>query len=206
MQTQKYHQPASILFVPILLVVLVGMFLIAAVKDVFAESSEESVKALIRVVEDRYEDWRLQIRAIKLLAGVDDQRVANLLIRVLTDPFLTYDCPALRWNAAVALGNFGRHQNVIDTLIKTLSDDILYIREAAIQSLGQIGSMEAVPYLLSELNDRSFAIRISTVKALGKIGDIRAVPYLKKVAANDSDQYIKDEAEKALRTLSIKMP
>jgi HEAT repeat protein len=232
MQTQ--NQPVSFLFVSILLVVGVGVFLIliAAIGGDFAESSEislklnhtdfnisledieelgklsseESVKALMGVVEDRHEDWRLQIKAIKLLSGVDDQRVANLLIRVLTDPFLTFDCPALKWNAAVELGNFGKYQDVVDALIKGLADDVVYVREAAIQSLGQIGSMRAVPYLLSALNDKSFAIRISAVKALGKIGDNKAVPYLKEVAANDTDQYIKDEAEKALRTLSAKMP
>ncbi len=201
MQTQKYYQRISILFVSILLVVLVEMFLIATARCAFAESSEESVKALMGIIEDRHEDWRLRIKAIKLIAGVDDPAVANLLIRVFNDAFLTYDCPALKWNVVVALGNFGKYPDVIDALIKGLSDDVLYIREAAIQSLGQIGSIKAVPFLLPALNDRSFAIRISAVKALEKLGDNKAVPYLKEVAANDADQYIKDEAKKALRTL-----
>jgi HEAT repeat protein len=163
---------------------------------------DDSVRALMSVIENQGEDWKIQIRAVKLLAEIKSLISVDLLIRVLDDPFFTYDCPALKWNAALALGNFKGHSKVADVLIDALTDKTLYVREAAIQSLGEIGSRKAVPYLIFALNDKSFAIRISAIMALGKIGDESAIPFVKRVLDNDTDPHIRDEAAKALKRLN----
>jgi HEAT repeat protein len=163
---------------------------------------DDSVRALMSVIENQGEDWKIQIRAVKLLAEIKNPRAVDLLIKVLDDPFFTYDCPALKWNAALALGNFKNYSKVVDVLIDALTDKTLYVREAAIQSLGEIGNRKAVPYLISALNAKSFAIRISAIMALGKIGDGAAIPFVKRVLDNDTDPHIRDEAVKALRRLN----
>ena len=160
---------------------------------------DDSVRALMSVIENQGEDWKIQIRAIRLLAEIKSPKAIDIFMRILQDPFFTNDCPALKWNAALALGNYKGHSKVADVLIDALTDKTLYVREAAIQSLGEIGSRKAVPYLIFALNDKSFAIRVSAIMALGKIRDGSAIPFVKRVLDNDADPHIRDEAAKALR-------
>lgn len=174
---------------------------LSAMEELGRIGDDDSVRALMSVIENQGEDWKIQIRAVKLLAEIKNPRAVDLLIKVLDDPFFTYDCPALKWNAALALGNFKNYSKVVDVLIDALTDKTLYVREAAIQSLGEIGNRKAVPYLISALNAKSFAIRISAIMALGKIGDGAAIPFVKRVLDNDTDPHIRDEAVKALRRL-----
>lgn len=175
---------------------------ILAIEELGRIRDDESVRALMSVIENQDEDWKIQIRAIKLLAEIKSPRSVDLLIRVLDDSFFTHDCPALKWNAAIALGNFKDYAKVGDVLIDALNDKTLYVREAAIQSLGKIGDKRAVYYLISALNDKSFAIRIRAIKALGEIGDESVVPFLKRALDNDADPHIRYEAVKALRKLN----
>ncbi|MDA8214663.1 MAG: HEAT repeat domain-containing protein [Nitrospiraceae bacterium] len=175
---------------------------ILAIEELGRIRDDESVRALMSVIENQGEDWKIQIRVVKLLAEIKNPRAVDLLIKVLDDPFFTYDCPALKWNAALALGNFKNYSKVVDVLIDALTDKTLYVREAAMQSLGNIGDRKAVPYLISALSDKSFAIRMSAIKALGKTGDESAIPFVKRVLDNDADPHIRDEAVKALRKLN----
>jgi HEAT repeat protein len=175
---------------------------LSAVEELGSIRDDESGRALMSVIENQGEDWKIQIRAVKLLAEIKNYRAVDVLIRTLEDPFFTYDCPALKWNAASALGNFKNYDRVVDVLIDALNDKTLYVREAAIQSLGEIGSRKAVPYLIFALSDKSFAIRISAIIALGKIGDMEAIHFVKRVLENDADPHIRDEAVKALRRLN----
>ncbi|MBI3593024.1 MAG: HEAT repeat domain-containing protein, partial [Nitrospirae bacterium] len=148
--------------------------------------------------------WKIQILAIRLLSETKDLRAAELIMNVLQYPFFTNDCPALKWNAAIALGNFGNERRIVNTLIDTLHDRDLYVREASIQSLGKIGNADAVPHLISALSDSSFAIKLSAINALGKIGSPAAIPYLRRIVDNDGDEYIKNEALSALKRLELK--
>lgn len=171
---------------------------LSAIEDLGRIRDDESVTALISVVENKGEDWRIQTKAIKLLSEIKNPRSIGLLIKVLDDPFFTYDCPALKWNAAIALGNF-KNSRAVDALINALTDKILYVREAAIQSLGEIGDERAAPHLISVLGDKSFAIKISAIKALGKIGASSAIPHLKQTADDDTDHYIRGAALEVLK-------
>ncbi len=158
----------------------------------------ELVSALVHIVEDRRDDWKLQIKAIRLLGEIGDPGSADLLIKVTNDVFFSNNCPALKWNAIVALGNFRHDSRVVDGLIHKMSEETPYLVEAAVESLGRIGDPRALPYLISALDDRRFAVRMGAVKALASFHEPIVFPFLLKVAGGDAEPLIREEARKAL--------
>jgi HEAT repeat protein len=174
-----------------------------AVEELGRIGDGKAVDALLNLVITKAEDWRIRIRAVRLLGEIADPRVSEVLVRVFNDPFLNEECPAMKWNTAIALGkDFNKGSRAVDSLIDALNYNNLLVREAAIQSLGKIGDSRAVPFLIPALNDKSFAIKFGTIKALGNIGDPQAIPFLKQIAKNDNDPYIKGEALSVLKKFS----
>jgi HEAT repeat protein len=174
-----------------------------AVEELGRIGDGKAVDALLNLVITKAEDWRIKIRAVRLLGEIADPGVSEVLVRVFNDPFLNEECPAMKWNTAIALGkDFNKGSRVVDSLIDALNYNNLLVREAAIQSLGKIGDSRAVPFLIPVLNDKSFAIKFGTIKALGNIGDPQAIPFLKQIAKNDNDPYIKGEALSVLEKFS----
>jgi HEAT repeat protein len=165
-------------------------------------ADDKTVDELIKVVEGRRDDWQLQISAIRLLGEIGNPVAIELLIKVVNDFFFSNECPALKWNGIVALGNFKGDSRVVAALVYRLDEDVLYLREAVIQSLGRIGSREALPYLIPALGDKHFAIRMSAVRALSEIKDPAALEHLKRTAKSDSDELVRAEAQKAVESLT----
>jgi HEAT repeat protein len=175
-----------------------------AVEELGRIRDDKAVNALLNLVITKAEDWRIKIRAVRLLGEIADPRVSEVLVKVFNDPFLNDECPAMKWNTAIALGkNFNKGSRAVDSLIDALNYNNLLVREAAIQSLGKIGDSRAVPFLIPALKDKSFAIKFGTIKALGNIGDPQAIPFLKQIAENDNDPYIKGEALSVLKRFSL---
>jgi HEAT repeat protein len=54
--------------------------------------------------------------------------------------------PALRYCAAELLGSLG-DQNVVPSLIQTLSDEDYWVRKGAVEALARLGVSEAIPHL-----------------------------------------------------------
>jgi HEAT repeat protein len=76
-------------------------------------------------------------------------------------------------------------------------------RRAAIQRLGYLRSLEAVPHLLAALpSDPFWMVRCSIIQALQLIGNPEAIPTLQWVAENDSFQVVRSYAAHAIRKLS----
>ena len=174
-----------------------------AVEELGKIKDDRAVDALLQLIVNRGEDWRIKIKAIRLLGDVPDSRVLERLVKIFNDPFLNEECPAIQWNTAIALGKkFNKGSRAVDSLIDAINHYNLLVREAVIQSLGRIGDSRAVPFLILALNNKRFAIKFSAIKALENIGDPRAIPFLKKIADNDSDPYIKSEAQLAFKKLS----
>lgn len=154
-----------------------GIFLIFLLLSVLSNTSEgkdlADINDLINVIENKSADWRIQIGAIKEIAKSADPRGLEILIRLINDPFLNHDCPALKFHAAEALSRYKEDSRVVETLINLAKDkdNPLSVREAAINSLGEIGDKRALNTLIDTLSEGSFALRMSSVKALGKIGD-----------------------------------
>ena len=154
---------------------------VSAVEELAKMGDEKAVEALLKFVFMKSEDWRVKIRAIRLLGNIPDTGVSDKLVTIFNDPFLNDECPAMKWNTAVALGH--RHNKgtrAVDVLIDALNYDNLLIREAAIQSLGKIGDPISVPYLITALNDDRFAVKYNAVKALENIGSKEAAPLFAK--------------------------
>lgn len=156
------------------------------------------VSALVHIIENRRDDWNLQIKAIRLLGEIGDPSSADMLIKVIDDVFFSNNCPALKWNAIVALGNFRHDSRVVEGLIHKMTEETSYLVEAAAESLGRIGDLRALPYLIAALDDKRFAVRMGVVKALASFQEPLALPFLLKVAEGDAEPLIREEAHKAL--------
>lgn len=161
-------------------------------------ADDQIVKALIRVVEERRDNWKLQISAIHLLGEIGNPLAIEVLIKVVTDAFFTNECPALKWHGIIALGSFRNDPRVVDALLYRLNEDTLYLREAVIQSLGKIGDRETFPYLVAALRDEHFSVRMSAIKALETMKNSQAIPFLQEIVKNDTDLLVRGEALKAL--------
>lgn len=156
--------------------------------------------ALISLVENKMLNWRFRIRAIQLLGESKKEKALNFLGQILSDPFLNHDCPAIKWNAVTALGNFTKNQRAADILLDVSKfEDNPVVREAIVKTMGRVGSSKTVPFLISVLKDKSFAIKVGAIKSLEEIGDLQAFPYLRNIAENDKDPLIKNEAFLALK-------
>ncbi len=174
---------------------------LSAIEELGKIKNHETVKMLMAVVEDRYEDWKIRGRAIRLLGEIKDPIALNLLINVLKDIFLNNDCPALKWNTVKALGNF-KNEKALDALIEELNTDSLTVKEATIYSLGEIGHNRALPHLISLLNHKSFAVKRGALISIRKIGNPEAIPFLRQLLEKEDDQLLKDIASATIQLLS----
>jgi len=176
---------------------------LSAVEELGKIRNENAINLLMEVADTESEGWKIKIRAIRLLGEIGDPKAIYLLTRIFNDPFLNSECPAIKWNTAIALSNFKGNTNVVDTLIKGFEDVNLGVREAIIQALGRISDPKAVPFLISALKDKSFAIKMSAIKALKEIADPQAIPHLKEIVEHDNDPYLKSEALSVLKNISV---
>ena len=166
----------------------------AAVERLGQIRDARSISALMTVLNDTDEDWLLRKKIILLFREIRDPRTVGPVMDSLYDP-----CPAIRWNAAITLGELPKSNLVIDALIYTLKDRVLFMREAAIQSLGRLKAVQALPFVIAALEDKSFAIRHAAIKALQLIGPANAVEQLRRISRNDPDDLIRSEALKTLK-------
>jgi HEAT repeat protein len=122
-----------------------------AVEELGKDIDKNTLDIFKKHVFVKTEDWKIKIKAIDFLGTVEDREVSDFLIKIVGNPFLNEGCPAIKRHAIVALGKkFNNDSKAIDALIKEIQDDNLLVREAAIESLGEIGNSEAVPYLIQD--------------------------------------------------------
>ncbi len=176
-----------------------------ALQSLGSAKDERAVDALIDLLDNKYEDWEIQSKAIRLLGESKNPKSINILLEYLDNVFLNYECPAIKWNTAIALGNFKNNTRVFEALLNNLYYDNLQVREAVVQSLGAIGNKDAVPYLIPVLKEDSFALKYSAIKALYNIGDSRAIPYLKKFIALEKEAILKKEAMNVIKKIDPKI-
>ncbi|MFO0752218.1 MAG: HEAT repeat domain-containing protein [Thermodesulfovibrionales bacterium] len=156
-----------------------------------------AVKTLIAILSNRDEDWKVRIRAMRLLGAIGNPHAEDALMDMLKEL-----CPAMKWNAAASLGQFSKSPRVVNALITSLGDPDLYVREMALQALGAIGDRKAVPFILPALAEKSFAVRISAIRALGGLGDPAALPSLRRAAESDPESLIREAAGEAVRAIA----
>lgn len=176
---------------------------LSAVEELGRMNESEAVEALLDFIFNVAENWRVKIKAIRSLGEIPDQTITDKLVIIFNDPFLNEECPAIKWNTIIALGqHFNKGSKAVDSLIEALKYNNLLIKEAAIQSLGKIGDHKAVPFLIPSLYDKNFSVKFSTIKALENIGNKQAIPFIRQIADKDNDPFIKEAALSALRNFS----
>ena len=171
---------------------------LAAVEKLEKRRDKEALDVLLDVAGTWTEKWPVKIKAIQYLGEARYLKSADLLLAIFNNPFLNWECPAIKSYTATALGYFKGNQKVIDTLISGIDDGELLVREASIDSLGRIGDPQAVPYLVRLMGDRNSTIRLSVMKALGEIGDPGTIPDIQRAMTKEPDAVVRNEALTAL--------
>ena len=217
-------------YIRVIVAIGILLFILLSVKDIHGNNTDKLIKDLkskdvqtrMQAVEKlgkdinkntldifkkyvfvKTEAWKIKIKAIDFLGTVEDREVSDFLVKIVGNPFLNEGCPAIKRHAIIALGKkFNNGSKAVDALIKELKGDDLLVKEAAIESLGEIGDPEAVPYLIEGLDNKSFAIRLATLRALEQIGDIQVIPYLQRVAEKERDPYLKAMASSLVKNFS----
>jgi len=109
-------------------------------------------------------------------------RMLGLLLNFFR-PKWKHSNPKVREKAIKKLGETGK-KNAIKILLDTLSDEYESVRNAAVESLNQMGNRVVEP-LLQSLNSPDPSIRKATVIALGATNDSRAIKPLFNVLEDD---------------------
>jgi len=117
--------------------------------------------------------------AVRGLAEVHDERVAELLVSALSDPD-----KGVRWCAGLALREHPSEE-AAPVLVSMLSDEDGLTRRLAGDALAAIGT-PIVPQLLDAMQVGGHMARLEAVRALAKIGDERAIPALFEALENGS--------------------
>lgn len=105
----------------------------AAVMKLGMIGGDDAIKALIRTVENDYEDLIVRGRAALMLGKLGDTRAVAPLIRALDAP--GFQTPL---NAVQSLGRLG-DVRAIEPLIQIVETQTDRLREAAIDSLARLG-------------------------------------------------------------------
>lgn len=117
-----------------------------------------------------------------------------------TIAFLRHEDPAIRSNAALALGTVtekGPAARSTEPLIIALQDEDPVTRANAAYSLGEIGDTDAVGHLAQSLSDDMPRVRALAAQSLGKLGDSGATRALVG-RLGDPNSLVRDRARKAL--------
>ena len=115
--------------------------------------------------------------------------------------------PDYKLSIFAALGD-SKDPRVIETLIHHVLHDTLweYVASSAGNALAKIGSPAVEPLLLlitqSDENKLCRESKKVIIVTLGKIGDTRAIEIIKKISNDQSDLWLRDAANEALRRIN----
>jgi HEAT repeat protein len=155
---------------------------------------EERTAYLIRLAEDRALDAQLRSEAIRTIAGVREERVAEALTRILDrEPRLTIVLPqgaptrevtmSLRYAqardvpawAAQALGQLDVRTALPLLLASAEEPKDYFLRQVSVRALVVWNVPEALPVFLRRLQDPLPEVRVLALIGLAKLGDRQAL-------------------------------
>lgn len=160
----------------------------AAAEDLGRMRSEKSVDALVQAMEDPVADVR--IRSAQAIGAVGGRAAAGKLVTFFHQPD--------RWSGiriADILASMG--EETVDDIIREFPGIPQESRRLAIDVLGRVRSLSAVPLLRQLLRDKDENIRARAVDALGQIGDPSNTELLVQ-AVSDQAWQVRAVAAKAL--------
>ncbi|MCX7642561.1 MAG: HEAT repeat domain-containing protein [Armatimonadetes bacterium] len=151
-----------------------------------------AVRPLIEALQNPRYPARPLIAAT--LGQIGDKRAVEPLIQALKDPD-----KLVRYHAALALGKL-KDRRAIKPLIYALFDEmppigpdpltgeLMTVRSAAAQALGELRAEEAIPALKVVLTDENRSVRRSVIQALGQIGTEEAIMVLSEAVWQERDE------------------
>jgi HEAT repeat protein len=112
------------------------------------------------------------------------------------------DAPSnYRRKALYAVGRWpGKGEEAVATIESTLPQLDEVERMAAINSLGRIGTEQALEVVIAYVDDPAPDVRRQVAKALDRIRTPSAAAVLRDLAANERVDYVRDRAQELLRS------
>jgi len=132
---------------------------------------KEGIPHLINLLSDK--STAVQEASADALIKIDGKEVAEKLISLLSS-----NEASVRNISIEILEGIG--EEAVEVLVSLLKDEDHDIRKFACDTLGNIASPKATPYLITILNDSNINVACAAAEALGKIGDRKAVESLTK--------------------------
>lgn len=163
----------------------------AAAEDLGSMRSETAVEPLVQAMEDPSSDVRM--RAAQSLGAIGGRAAASKLVGFFRQPD--------RWSGiriADILTTMG--EETVEELIREFGSIPEESRTLAIDVLGRVRSLSAVPLLRELLRDENTDVRARTADALGQIGDPNNSSRL-MIALEDDSWQVRAIAAKALGRL-----
>lgn len=104
----------------------------------------------------------------------------------------------VRVRVAEALGTREEVALVLPTLVTLIQDENPIVRRTAANSMGNVGSADAVPYLCTALDDSDETVRSHAAEALGEIHTDESAIALVSAFLHDSDYNVRYFAKQSL--------
>ncbi|MDD4161245.1 MAG: HEAT repeat domain-containing protein [Methanothrix sp.] len=156
-----------------------------AAAKALGEIGETSVEPLAKAV--KYNNVIVRQWAALSLGGINDSRVAEILIQTLED-----DNVSVRRAALTALGD-NKNPMAMYPLIQALKDDDPGIRADAASALNSYNDPDVTDALIQALKDKDGLVRKSAASSLDSDKDDRAMDHLIEVL-NDRDEDVRESA------------
>ncbi|MFH1379910.1 MAG: HEAT repeat domain-containing protein [bacterium] len=118
---------------------------------------KHSIPYLIEALSS--EDTSVRINAVRALGRIDDPRVVDPLVSLLTDPY-----PDIQYEVMEALENRGK--KIITRLLKSLESPSSKTRARTVELIGRIGDLTSKDIVEHALTDPSAEVREQAVIAL----------------------------------------
>ncbi len=150
--------------------------------------AKEAVDALVKFVDDENNDVRTAV--ITSLGEIGNKQAIEVLKKNLKSPK-----KEVRHKSIEILGCFG--DEIIESLVESLSDDYWYVRDCACRALAKLGK-KVVPHLAKAYRNGNEDIRISAIKALYETG-IDSLEVLITALSDNYEPICKKAAEAIVR-------
>lgn len=145
--------------------------------------------------------WDVRRTATKILIKII--QIGDVELITLLGEFLkSADDWDAKKNVLEILG-YAKREDIFDILINASSDKNEFVASQAIESLGTMNDIKALPNILSALERDSEHIKISVVIALGKIWDENVVEPLNKIISGNVSDLLYNTAYKALANIRL---
>jgi len=171
--------------------------------DSLEYSDEEKIIRTLKVLRD--DDWGRTQKAAKFLRrfarhlrGTDNPQISRLLCHALND-----DNWSVRWACAEALAML-QEPAAVPALRARIDDPSWIVQVAVLRALVELGATGLATRLTVLLQSSRKAVREATAEALGEMGDAGAIPALGETLKQDTDEFVRFAALRAIYQIDPK--